>query len=166
MAKEKCYRVTRNSRKVALILRCPEFRLIGANKRFIRTELKLGTGRAYYSLKKPGGAMALARAEDFPEDFRSVMSDISMFVQLSPDLTHIVLMSHEDCRRYDAIVDRTKPQAHVERTDLLRAAKVLSDIFPHLQIGAYYCRFKGKKMGSAYFETVFETNKETALRQP
>lgn len=165
MANERCYRVTKGSRKVAIVLRCPDHRLIAPHKRFTQTELGLGSGHDYHSLKRGGGAMALARAEENGEDFRSIISDISTFVDMSPDLTHIIIISHEDCRKYDKIIDRAKPQTHEERADLLRAVKILSDTFPHIQIGAYYARFKGKEQKTAYFETVFETNASTSLRK-
>ena len=165
MGNERRYKVNKGQEKKAIVLRCPDLRLPGPHKGFISEELGL-QGGTYLSLKRAGGAIALARAEILPEEFRSLMSEISMFLELHPEIEYIIIINHEDCKKYDQVVDRKKaPKENPERSDLLQAAKVLSSSFPRIQIGAYYAEFADKEQMYVYFETVFETDPKKSLRK-
>ena len=62
-------------------------------------------------------------------------------------------------------IDRNDCPPNPEREDLLAFAKLLTDMFPDLQIGAYYGRFKDETQKEAGFETIFETDPEKSLRK-
>ncbi|MCX6720948.1 MAG: hypothetical protein NTW11_04045 [Candidatus Staskawiczbacteria bacterium] len=160
----KSYKATKSPAKVAIILRCPDLRLIAAHKGFISEELDLA-GRSYYSLKRAGGAIAFARASEMSDDFKSIFSEINMFLELHPEISYIIIINHQDCRKYDKVIDRATAPKDVERDDLLKAAHVLTGLFPHIQIGAYYAKFTDAEQTEVAFETVFENNPTTSLRK-
>jgi hypothetical protein len=151
-------------KKTAIILRCPDSRLLEAHKGFIRTELNIPP-QGYFSLKRAGGAIALARHGKLPEDFRSILDEIRMFLELHPEITHIILINHEDCKKYTRTIDRKQFTGHPEREDLRQAAKFLEREFHGIQVGGYFARFNNKQQKEVYFETVYETDKKTSLRK-
>jgi hypothetical protein len=160
----KFYPVTEQEKKIAILLRCPDVRFPRPHNEFIKKELNLKAG-TYYSLKRAGGVIALARPAQFPESFRSLIEEISLFVELHPEISHIIGINHEDCKKYSDSIDRNDCPPNPEREDLLAFAKLLTDMFPDLQIGAYYGRFKDETQKEAGFETIFETDPEKSLRK-
>jgi hypothetical protein len=157
------YPVTISEKKTALVLRCPDVRFIGAHKGFINHELDFRGGN-YYSLKRAGGVIALARPEEFPEEFVALQNEIRMFLKLHPEISHFIGINHDDCRRYDTLVSRST-STDTEKQDLLRAAKTSSKLFHKLQFGMYCARFKDDTRQEIYFETVFETDPKNSLRR-
>ena len=158
------YRVPPRKERRAVVLRCPDLRFIGAHRGFIRRELIGLKHQNYYSLKHAGGAIALARAQLLPEEFRAVISEISLFLELSPEITHIVVINHEDCRKYTNAL-RAACCGGIEREDLVNAAEMLTRTFPSLQVGAYHAKFRNEDRKTIYFETLFETDRAKSLRK-
>ncbi len=164
MAEEKRYKVSLAQPKKAVVLRCPDLRLREPHKNFLKQELGL-SGGDYFSLKRAGGAIALARPEEMGAEFRSVFTEIGMFLKLHGEIGHIIIINHEDCKKYDATIDREKSRPDPEKRDLLKAAKFLSRNFAGIQIGAYYARFADGKQEEVVFDTIFETDKAQSLRE-
>lgn len=162
MQRYRRYKVTEHKHKVAVILRCPDHRLIDPHKNFIRDELGL-VGSDYFSLKRAGGARALARGEESPKVFADLFKEISMFVEKHPEIRYIILISHEDCRRYDK--ERKPLLPDLERRDLLVAAKIMAGMSSRVHVGAYFARFTDKMQKEAFFETVFETDSKSSRRK-
>jgi hypothetical protein len=160
----KHYPANPNKPKTAIVISCPDLRFLTAKKRFCKEELEFN-GREYYSLVQAGGAIALARAEALPDEFTTLFSQIHMFLQKHGDISHIILLNHEDCKKYDLVIGKKRSDAYLEREDLKKASEVLSNLFPEIQIGAYYAKFEDIERTEISFETVFETNSEKSLRR-
>jgi len=155
MSGEPRYAINELQDMIAVLLRCPDKRLPRAHKRFIAEELRF-EGGSYFSLKRAGGPLSLARQKALPRHFRTLLHEIRMFVKMHPEMKYIVILSHEDCKGYDELVGKRKGK-NPERKDCLKAAKLLQELFPDKQIGAYHARFDAEDPKKVYFETVFET---------
>lgn len=157
------YKVAHSRPKRAIILRCFDLRLPDANKGFIHGELDLN-GYSYYSMKRAGGAISLARPELDPDSFRSIIGEVKLVLGHCPGITHFVSLGHEDCLRYRELLNGGyKP--HIECEDLLMAAARFATLFPQLQFGGYYGRFVGRAQSEISFDTVVETDPSTSLRK-
>jgi len=157
------YKVANSLPKRAIILRCFDLRLPIASKGFIHGELDLN-GYSYYSMKRAGGAISLARPGLDPDSFRSIIGEVKLILGHCPDITHFISLSHDDCLRYrELLAGDYKP--HVECEDVPLAAKNFTDIFPQLQFGGYHARFVGWAQTEISFDTIIETDPSTSLRK-
>lgn len=136
----------------AIVVRCPDRRFRIAHREFIKEELGLN-GEDFWPLKPAGGVAALARSTQMPSRFAALIEDIELFVGHSP-IHHIVLINHEDCRKYDSILDRRQSAPHPERDDLFSAVRLLSRKYPHIEISAYFARFTDESHTEIFFEAV------------
>jgi hypothetical protein len=150
------------SEQKVIVVRCPDLRFAKAQHRFVKEELGLKKG--YYTLSQAGGVIALARPSLLPGEFSSLFGQIKMFLDMHKEITHIVIINHEDCKKYSQEINRKKSEDNPEKKDLLVVADFLRLTFPGVQIGAYYARFTDEGHKEIVFETVFETNRATALK--
>ena len=151
-------------KKLAIVLRCPDLRFREPHKEFLFQELGL-TGGSYFSLKRAGGAIALARPEQMGADFKSIVKEMNIFLKAHPEATHIIITNHEDCKRYDEALDRENSPKNPERKDLTKASINLTKQFAGMQIGAYYLKFVDETQKEVEVETVWETDPRKSLRK-
>lgn len=147
-----------NATPKAIVIRCFDRRFRKAHKGFIRDELKL-RGEDFWPIKRAGGIAALARPRQMKADFASLTSEIEFLVAHSPTVQHIILINHQDCKRYDKLVER-EPKKDPEREDLDLAIRLLERKYPKLEISAYYARFVDADRSLITFDAV----KESVLR--
>lgn len=147
---------------IAIVVRCVDRRFRKAHKEFIAGELGL-QGEDFWPVKPPGGAGALARPSQMDAEFRSINADIEFFVQHS-DIKYIILINHQDCRRYDKLVDRTACE-HPERQDLIVAHKLLSRKYQKIEISAYFARFTDETCSRIFFEVIHASSLHKAAQK-
>lgn len=147
------------SNPFVIIVRCPDRRFRWAHRRFIEEELGLNP-EDFWPLKPAGGAAALAMPTQMSDTFTSLIAEIELFVKHSI-IRHMVLMTHEDCRRMDGLIDRSQSGPHPERQCLTAGIRLLERKFPKIEISAYYARFNEDRT-KIYFEAV----KASSLQKP
>lgn len=149
----KIYEAVTNSNPIAIIVRCPDRRFRRAHNQLIREDLALN-GEDFIPLKPAGGAGSLARQKEMDSDFKSLDSQIGMFAKHSPDLKHLIAINHQDCKRYNEMMDRAEIGEHAEREDLYAVIEYLSQRYPQLTIGAYYAYFVDEQQTQIAFEVI------------
>jgi hypothetical protein len=149
-----------SERQKVIVVRCPDLRFAKAQHRFVKEEL--GLKNSYYTLSQAGGVISLARPNLLPGEFSSLFGQIKMFLDMHQEITHIVIINHEDCKKYTQELKK-KEEVSPEKRDLLTVVDFLRLSFPKVQIGAYYARFVDADRKEIVFETIFETNRGTAL---
>jgi carbonic anhydrase len=91
-----------------------------------------------------GGAKTLASPRnDFEQDF--ILEQIRMSIRLH-QAKRVFVMSHSDCATYGGLAhfkgDRAAEAAH-HRTELLRAAELVTRNFPGVSVEPYFVKFDG-----------------------
>jgi len=157
------YPISKEPTKRTIIVRCPDVRFSIAFGAFIGQELHLNGGQ-YYSLKKAGGAVALARPDNLSSEFESLRTDIDMFIK-EAGVNTVIIINHQNCKKYDAVLKRKNPEnEHEERDDLPKAVDLLHTLFSddNITICAYYAMFTDETQTEITFETIHE---DTPLRK-
>jgi hypothetical protein len=159
---KRLYPTGESSGKKVIVLQCTDDRFAKPQHKFVKEELGLQTH--YYKLVRAGGALSIARRgmKKMKKHFISLLEEIDTLLKHS-EVTHLVIINHEDCKRYDDVIDRETEGSNAERDDLMDAALYLTGKYPKLQIGAYYAHFANKKRTKVMFTTIFESNKRLAL---
>ena len=147
----KFYRAVKADPK-AIIVRCFDRRFRGAHAEFIKEELSLSP-EDFWPIKVAGGAGAISRQRQMPAEFETLTSHIDLSVSHSK-ICHIILINHQDCRRYDSIVDRKNSPQEPEKQDLYKAIRLLSRKYPSVEISAYYAKFADEDQTMIFFEPV------------
>ena len=91
-----------------------------------------------------GGAKTLASPRnDFEQDF--ILEQVRMSIRLH-QTRRVLVMSHSDCATYGGLAyfkgDPAAEVAH-HRTELLRAAALLTSNFPGISVEPYFVNFEG-----------------------
>jgi carbonic anhydrase len=91
-----------------------------------------------------GGAKTLASPRnDFEREF--ILEQIRLSIRLHA-CDRVILMSHSDCATYGGLArfkgDREAEAAH-HKEELQRAAKIVSDEFPDINVETYFVAFDG-----------------------
>ncbi len=91
-----------------------------------------------------GGAKTLASPRnDFEQDF--ILEQVRMSIRLH-QTKRVMVMSHSDCATYGGLAhfkgDREAEAAH-HRSELLRAAELLTSNFPDISVEPYFVKFDG-----------------------
>ncbi|HLB93319.1 MAG TPA: carbonic anhydrase [Terriglobales bacterium] len=91
-----------------------------------------------------GGAKTLASPRnDFEQDF--ILEQVRMSIRLH-QTRRVLVMSHSDCATYGGLAyfkgDPAAEAAH-HRTELLRAAALLTSNFPGISVEPYFVNFEG-----------------------
>lgn len=128
-----------NPKLKTVVIRCFDRRFSLAHRLFLWLELKL-RGKDYYPIKFAGGPAALARQNQMPAKYAAIMEDLDLAMEHHP-IELALLFAHQDCRRYDRLVDRTTSDPHVEKLDLLKAIQVLREKYPNVKVRGFYARF-------------------------
>ena len=124
----------------AAVLCCFDHRISTAVRKFLKKQ----------AIERPdmivvaGGAKTLASPRnDFEQDF--ILEQVRMSIRLH-QAKRILVMSHSDCATYGGLAhfkgDRTVEAAH-HRTELLRAAELVTTNFPGVSVEPYFVKFDG-----------------------
>jgi len=149
--KRKTYPVATNIRLKALTDRCLDRRFRIGHRKFIKNELGLAPENIV-PIKRAGGAGPLRRKKkgwkSIPKDLRE---QAELFVKHHPEIKFIILINHEDCRRFDKLRKMGKKKCEIRH--LKRAVKIFAKRFPDKKILGYFGRFT-KSRKRVYFELV------------
>jgi carbonic anhydrase len=124
----------------AAVLTCFDYRISTAVRKFLK---KQGTERADM-IVVAGGAKTLASPRnDFEQDF--ILEQVRMSIRLH-QTERVLVMSHSDCATYGGLAhfkgDREAEAGH-HRSELLRAADLLTSNFPGISVEPYFVKFDG-----------------------
>ena len=124
----------------AAVLCCFDHRISRAVRKFLK---KQGIEHADM-IVVAGGAKTLASPRnDFEQDF--ILEQVRMSIRLH-HTKRVLVMSHSDCATYGGLAhfkgDQAAEAAH-HRSELLRAAELLSTNFPGISIEPYFVKFDG-----------------------
>jgi carbonic anhydrase len=124
----------------AAVLCCFDHRISTAVRKFLK---KQGIERADM-IVVAGGAKTLASPRnDFEQEF--ILEQVRMSIRLH-HTRRVLVMSHSDCATYGGLAhfkeDRSAEAAH-HRTELLRAADLLTTNFPGISVEPYFVQFDG-----------------------
>jgi carbonic anhydrase len=124
----------------AAVLCCFDHRISTAVRKFLKKQ----------AIERPdmivvaGGAKTLASPRnDFEQDF--ILEQVRMSIRLH-QTKRVIVMSHSDCATYGGLAhfkgDRDAEAAH-HRSELLRAAELLTSTFSTISVEAYFTNFDG-----------------------
>jgi carbonic anhydrase len=124
----------------AAVLCCFDHRISTAVRKFLKKQ----------AIERPdmivvaGGAKTLASPRnDFEQDF--ILEQVRMSIRLH-QTKRVIVMSHSDCATYGGLAhfkgDRDAEAAH-HRSELLRAAELLTSTFSTISVEAYFIKFDG-----------------------
>jgi hypothetical protein len=148
----KTYPVATNIELKAIVDRCLDRRFRVAHRRFIEEELGLAPENIV-PIKRAGGAGPLGRKKRgwkrIPKDLRK---QVELFVEHYPEIELIVLINHEDCRRFDKL--RNAGKRNCEIRHLKKAVRIFCKEFPDKKVVGYFGRFVDESRQEIYFELV------------
>jgi carbonic anhydrase len=124
----------------AAVLCCFDHRISTAVRKFLKKQ----------AIERPdmivvaGGAKTLASPRnDFEQDF--ILEQVRMSIRLH-QTKRVIVTSHSDCATYGGLAhfkgDRDAEAAH-HRSELLRAAELLTSTFSTISVEAYFTNFDG-----------------------
>ncbi len=124
----------------AAVLCCFDHRISQTVRKFLRKQ----------NIERPdmiivaGGAKTLASPRnDFEQDF--ILEQVRMSIRLH-QTKRVLVMSHSDCATYGGLAhfkgDRAAEAEH-HRTELHRAAQLLTSNFPDISVEPYFVKFDG-----------------------
>ena len=149
--RSKAYPIAENIELEAIVGRCLDRRLRTAHRHLLE-ELGLGPENIV-PIKRAGGAGPLSRKKrgwkSIPKDLRE---QSELFIKHHPEIGVIILINHEDCRRFDKL--RKKGGRNHEIQHLKRAVKIFAKKYPQKKIVGYFGRFTDASRKMAYFELV------------
>jgi carbonic anhydrase len=124
----------------AAVLCCFDHRIGTVVKKFLK---KQGIRRVDM-IVVAGGAKTLASPRnDFEQDF--ILEQVRMSIRLH-QTKRVLVMSHSDCATYGGLAhfkgDRVAEVEH-HRSELLRAAELLTVNFPDISVEPYFVKFDG-----------------------
>ena len=141
--KSRSYPVAINIELKVIVDRCLDRRFRVAHRRFIKSDLGL-TPENIVPIKRAGGAGPLRLGKKgwkkLPKDLRE---QLELFVKHHPEIRRIILINHEDCRRFDKL--RKKGEHRLEKWHLERAVRLVAKKFPDKEVYGYFGGFVGKK---------------------
>jgi hypothetical protein len=143
----------------AIVVSCIDPRFQEATDMFLEEELGLGHG-TYVPFAVGGGVVGLANPFQRPKDAKFVRETIEFYVDHFSTIDRIILVNHEDCRKY-AEVSRVMPlimrgvQNLMERQkiDLQNVGAIIQKFLSRpLTIERYYARFANSERTQITFE--------------
>jgi hypothetical protein len=143
----------------AIIVFCGDPRFLVATTSFITDELGFKQGE-YLPLSVPGGIASLSEPFALPKDFKVLKEGLQFYLEHMGSITEVILISHEDCRKYHALVEKlgslkTIKGAMAERqyADLEKVAVVASNLVTRkIAVRRYYARFANEERTQVVFE--------------
>ncbi len=146
----------------AIVVYCGDPRFQKAFGEFVRNELHLSEGK-YIPLVIPGGAASLSDPMSFPKEFKVVAEAVDLFLANFNSVKLVVLINHEDCKKYDAMkhalgnlfLKRFGDMVAKQKVDLVKIAKMFMDNSSlSTKVKLYYAKFANPEHTQAEFEEV------------
>ena len=149
----KIYPVAKGIDLKVFIASCLDRRYRVARRLFIEQELGF-TPENIVPVKRAGGAGPLRKGKrgwkSIPKDLRK---QTDLFMKRHPEIDTVVLMNHEDCRRFDKLRKKNRKQK-LELLHLKRAVKIFARRYPGKKILGYFGCFLDKTQQEIYFKLV------------
>jgi carbonic anhydrase len=124
----------------AAVLCCFDHRINQAVRKFLR---KQNIERADMIIVAGGAKTLASPRNDFEEDF--ILEQVRMSIRLH-QTRRVLVMSHSDCATYGGLAhfkgDRAAEAEH-HRSELQRAAQLLTSHFPDISVEPYFVNFDG-----------------------
>jgi len=124
----------------AAVLCCFDARISQAVRKFLR---KQGIERPDMIIVAGGAKTLASPRNDFEQDF--ILEQVRMSIRLH-QTKRVLVMSHSDCATYGGLAhfkgDRAAEAEH-HRTELHRAAELLTTHFPDISVEPYFVKFDG-----------------------
>lgn len=144
------YPVAKNIKLKVAVGRCLDRRFREAHRYLIENDLGLAPENIV-PIKRAGGAGPLCRKKKgwkrLPKDLRE---QLEIFIKHHPEIGRIVLINHEDCRRFDRL--RRNGKGNREARDLKTAVKLVAKRFPKKKVFGYFGYFTDKKRKKIRFK--------------
>ncbi|HOW60382.1 MAG TPA: hypothetical protein P5548_02470 [Candidatus Moranbacteria bacterium] len=146
----------------AIVIHCNDPRFQNAFDQFIHNELGLASGQ-YIPVVIPGAAASFSERETFPKEFKVVSDIISLFLSKHDSIKLIVLINHEDCKKYESMKDIIGNQflrvagnmVNRHKIDLGKVAKTLLSLTKGtVNVRLFYAKFANAEHTKAVFEEV------------
>lgn len=149
----KTYPINEDTDLKAILIKCVERRCRTPHRRFIGEELRLGPENIV-PINRAGGAGPLRLGKrgikKIPKD---IIKQIKIFLKRHPEIERIILIHHEDCRRFDVLKKKDKSN-DLERRHLVEAVRVLTKKYPDKKIEGYFGRFTGPSLRRVTFDSI------------
>jgi len=124
----------------AAVLCCFDHRISQAVRKFLR---KQGIERPDMIIVAGGAKTLASPRNDFEQDF--ILEQVRMSIRLH-QTKRVLVMSHSDCATYGGLAhfkgDRDAEAEH-HRSELHRAAHLLTQNFPDISVEPYFVKFDG-----------------------
>lgn len=133
------YRFARTTTDVLLVC-CSDPSFQTAFRRFVEAELGV---KHYIPIIKPGGPYVFGRRQS--RGFKVLMEDIEFHVKESV-IRRVVIIGHEECRRYKAGYGSGRRVIDKQISDLGQAALSLRSRFPKVRVEGYFAELAGRKI--------------------
>ena len=143
----------------AIVIFCGDPRFLSATTSFIVEELGLKQGE-YLPFSVPGGIASLSEPFALPKDFKVLKEGLAFYLECMSSITRVILINHEDCKKYHALCEKlgslallrgTTPER--QRDDLKKVAAMVAGLVSHeLVIEKYYAKFANKEHTQVVFE--------------
>ena len=152
------YPVPTSVAPTALVVFCADPRFHDATERFVDEELGLHR-HAYLPLEIPGGVASLTLTE-LPKEAKYVREAITFYLDHFQSINKVVLINHEDCRKYKALQEQlprmtafVRNLAERQHLDLVKVAElVLGLVSRHVTVERYYARFANAERTQITFD--------------
>ncbi|MGD0830796.1 MAG: hypothetical protein ABR907_07625 [Terracidiphilus sp.] len=143
----------------AIIIYCGDPRFLVATRSFIGEELGFTEGE-YLPLSLPGGIASLSEPFALPKDFKVLKEGLQFYLEHMSSITEVILISHEDCRKYQALSEKLGslkmmkgPMAERQYADLRKVGVVASKLVArNIAVRRYYARFANEEHTQVVFE--------------
>lgn len=143
----------------AIILYCGDPRFLLATRSFIAEELGFTEGE-YLPLSLPGGIASLSEPLALPKDFKVLKEGLQFYLEHMGSITEVILISHEDCRKYQALHEKLGslkifkgPMEERQYADLRNVAVMASKLVARkITVRRYYARFANEEHTQVVFE--------------
>jgi hypothetical protein len=143
----------------AIILFCGDPRFLTATMSFITGELGFREGE-YLPLSLPGGIASLSEPFALPKDFKVLKEGLQFYLEHMGSISEVILINHEDCRKYHALVEKLGTLKMIKGTmeerqyaDLRKVAVVASNLVARkITVRQYYAKFANEEHTQVVFE--------------
>ena len=145
----------------AIIIFCGDPRFLVATNSFITEELGFKEGE-YLPLSLPGGISSLSEPFALPKDFKVLKEGLQFYLEHMASITEVILINHEDCRKYHSLVEKLGPlnklrgaMAERQYDDLKKVGVLASSLVArNITVRRYYAKFANDEHTEVVFEAV------------
>jgi hypothetical protein len=154
--KSQTYAITPTAAPAALVIRCFDPRFQKPTDLFLEHELNLPRG-SYVDFVIAGGVASFSEVLRLPKDFRFMRQNAEFILQNFKTLERIILISHEDCKKYQALSEVLRFAVEYvperQRNDLTEVSRTIAVIAGHMiEVRRFYARFANSVSTEVTFE--------------